>query len=144
MKVLAFDIAQKAAYSFGDSDFGIEDFGTFSCKNLKESYVIFNELLTKWKPDYVVWARATFRINAIRAQSRIEGVLLLAIERYDDGKKKKDRIKINGNLLDNKCKNEIVGNGTSNKRDTMDFFKQQDPDIADSMLFWEYFKKMKL
>lgn len=144
MKVLSLDIAQKSAYSVGDSNFGIEEYGTFNCKNMEESYSFFSEIIRKWNPNYVVWARATYRINAIRSQSRIEGVLILAVERYNRDKPKKERIKLFGNLLDNQCKKEIVGNGNSKKQDTMDFFKQEDPDIADSMLFWEYFTKLKL
>jgi hypothetical protein len=99
-------------------------------------------LLRKWKPDHVVFAKPTRFYNAIRAQSRVEGVLELAVERYNSAAKTK--AKITDSLVDSQCKKEVLGNGKADKGEICEWAGVWDEDEADSQLFFVYFVKTSI
>lgn len=135
--ILSFDLAKTTGWCVGDWEYGIEDGGVFSCKNLVEAYKNFNSLIFKWSPSHVIFAKATRYYNPQRSQSRIEGVLLLAIERFEQNNHK---IKLVDDIVDSTAKKNVMGSGTASKLEIMNHYGMSSSDQADACMFFDYYK----
>jgi hypothetical protein len=136
MIVLTFDISRKeTGYAVGEDE--VEDSGSFSCKNLTDAEKNFNMLLRKWKPTTIAYAKATRFYNAQRAQARVEGVLMLCLEKYNSVAKKKTTLI--DSIVDSSAKKVVLGTGKADKGMICEHFGTWNEDEADALMFFNYF-----
>ncbi len=137
--VISFDISRKCTgYAVGQGE--VEASGSFSCKSLVEAKIRFKMLLDLWRPNCVFYAKPTRYYAAIRAQSKVEGVLELAIEEYNSMFNKK--LKVINNLVDSQCKKQVLGSGKATKEDIKKHYGKESEDQADALMFFDYAIKM--
>lgn len=144
MIVLSFDIAMKTGWAVGDTEFGIEKGGSFSCKSYVDAYKHFNELITLWKPELIITAAPTRFYKTIRKLSQIAGVMLYLAEKnkcevYTEttearGKKRSSTDWPN----DSTMKGAVFGKGVVSKQEICRRYKTKDEDYADACMFFDY------
>ena len=137
--VLCLDLSRKCSgYAVGQGE--VEASGSFSCKSLVEAKIRFKMLLDLWRPNCVFYAKPTRYYAAIRAQSKVEGVLELAIEEHNSMFNKK--VKVIDNLVDSQCKKQVLGSGKATKKQIKEHFNKESEDEADAIMFFHYAIKM--
>lgn len=134
MKVLAFDVSKKSTGWAFSTELGIEDGGSFPCKDVVFAYDKFVELIDLWKPDVVISASPVRYFDAIVTMSRLYGILLyICLKRGIKPYEEKGRL-----VNDKTMKKAILGSGNATKADIMKHFNCDNEDQADAMLFTQY------
>ena len=142
MKILAFDIATKTGWAFGEKK--ATEGGSFKFQGFYFYYRQCKALIQEFKPDIIICAEATRFFTAQRRMNMLCGAMQVAAddckvpiyteERAGKGKKKKST----GFPVDSHMKKEVFGVGKVDKVDICKRYNTSDEDEADARMFVEY------
>lgn len=142
-KILAFDIATKTGWAFGEME--PETGGSFQFKSFYQYYRQCKDLMQLYKPDIIICAEATRFYTAQRRMNMLCGAMQVAaddcnVKIYEQERKGRKR-KSTGFPIDSQMKKEVLGDGKATKIDICLRYKTDDEDMADAMMFVEYLSK---
>lgn len=142
MRILAFDIATKTGWAFGEKE--PEAGGSFKFKGFYLYYRQCEDLIELWKPEIIIVAEATRFFTAQRRMNMLcgamqvaadnKGVSLYIEQRQGKGKKKAS----SGFPIDSHIKKTVFGEGKVSKEQICQRYNVTDEDEADARMFVEY------
>lgn len=132
MKVLAFDVGHKGAFSFKDKF--EENTEAFDFITLDDYLRRVLALIRLYKPDIVGCSYPTFRYSVIVFQSKLGAIIELACE-----KTQTPFMEIN----DSQAKKKVLGKGKANKIEIMDAMGQPTEHLGDALMFSRYIYSFK-